>query len=1015
MEQIAQAVQGSLSADSNTRMAAELALNKLFAQPDTGLALATITVSQDVDPIIRQTAGVLTRKYVTEYWGPYFSQFQGPATPFEIKQQIRGTIFKGLSDPNRKIRSATAYIVSTIAHSDWPDEYPDLLPSLVAALSVSPDAVHGSLQVFTEFMKNDLTEDQLIPVIRQLLPALLQVLGQPQLHSFATRARTIVVFRHSVVSLVMLKEHYPDVTKEASGTVLPVWLDAFRQLLEADPRADIADPNNWDALAVKIQIFKTLNTVIASFPTTLDVNLSNFINTATSHLIALASTYATYYLSSDGPTPPISEEDPEGVTLPALVAPIFDFLGALVRKGKLREWLQNADNTRALVGAVLGWAQITVEDEAKWEDSPNTFVADDEDDSQIDNLRTSAFDLLSILLEKAAEPAITTLNVLINSTLEESNAHRQGGSAIWWKPLEALLAALAAVANELLDHKDQVNFNILFADVLPSLMSMHDTPFLVGRAFVFASRLSSALPVHLAQQYLGAATDILEGNGGVVIKISAVKAVKNFCQNISDPSIAVIAPRLLKALGPFFSSSEDTLSLTIETLVAVLELDGGKWLTPDLASMLANALLDVWAKNIKDPILLSVLTDAFSALAKAQYPPTVSTALPRLCTVINNVQAEESWVATSAIEIASCLFRGAPAESGLGDGVFAQVAPVVFGVLDKNEDRDVLQAGIVCLTLFVRKDCPQILAHPDGLNLLLRLISRTLAPVNGNESGGLFVGDLMLHLLRRAGSALLPSLQDLLQALLDRLTTAKTGTFIQSLIVPFAYLLYTQRDPVLDMLERTTTATGTPGLQILLTAWSEHAETFIGFWPQRLSNLGLSALFASERPSVQGITVRGDLIVRPETSNVIMTRSRAKQAPHEYTSILFPVKALKLLLHDLQSGGDAAAISAASTGAELVDSDDDGEDWADEEKIEGEQWLSDLLGPGAKGFEDDDVVDDQDDEDFADDPISQIDMKAHLITFLKECAARNTNNFNAIVDGQLKLEETLVIHHALQS
>lgn len=33
-------------------------------------------------------------------------------------------------------------------------------------------------------------------------------------------------------------------------------------------------------------------------------------------------------------------------------------------------------------------------------------------------------------------------------------------------------------------------------------------------------------------------------------------------------------------------------------------------------------------------------------------------------------------------------------------------------------------------------------------------------------------------------------------------------------------------------------------------------------------------------------------------------------APHEFELIPFPVKALKLLLHDLHTGGDAAAITA---------------------------------------------------------------------------------------------------------
>ena len=68
--------------------------------------------------------------------------------------------------------------MSSIANCDWPDEYPDLLSSLIALLSSnSPDSVHGAMQVLTEFIKSDLTEDQILPVLRQLLPVLLQILG----------------------------------------------------------------------------------------------------------------------------------------------------------------------------------------------------------------------------------------------------------------------------------------------------------------------------------------------------------------------------------------------------------------------------------------------------------------------------------------------------------------------------------------------------------------------------------------------------------------------------------------------------------------------------------------------------------------------------------------------------------------------------------------------------------------------------------------------------------------------
>ena len=48
-----------------------------------------------------------------------------------------------------------------------------------------------------------------------------------------------------------------------------------------------------------------------------------------------------------------------------------------------------------------------------------------------------------------------------------------------------------------------------------------------------------------------------------------------------------------------------------------------------------------------------------------------------------------------------------------------------------------------------------------------------------DESGGLQIGDLIIHLLRRAGEAVLPVLPQLLQAMVSRMRTAKTATFLQ--------------------------------------------------------------------------------------------------------------------------------------------------------------------------------------------------------------------------------------------
>ena len=76
----------------------------------------------------------------------------------------------------------------------------------------------------------------------------------------------------------------------------------------------------------------------------------------------------------------------------------------------------------------------------------------------------------------------------------------------------------------------------------------------------------------------------------------------SFCQNIAHSSLAPLAPRIAKDLGPFLLvTSEDTLTLVLEALSVVVEIEGD-WMTTQLAGDLVAAVLDVWTKNVKGNI-----------------------------------------------------------------------------------------------------------------------------------------------------------------------------------------------------------------------------------------------------------------------------------------------------------------------------------------------------------------------------------------------------------------------------
>lgn len=65
-----------------------------------------------------------------------------------------------------------------------------------------------------------------------------------------------------------------------------------------------------------------------------------------------------------------------------------------------------------------------------------------------------------------------------------------------------------------------------------------------------------------------------------------------------------------------------------------------------------------------------------------------------------------------------------------------------------------------------------------GLSLVLTLVARLLDP-SASESGGIFVGDLVIHLLRKAGGAMGDILPGLLEAFVVRLASAETASFSQ--------------------------------------------------------------------------------------------------------------------------------------------------------------------------------------------------------------------------------------------
>ena len=54
----------------------------------------------------------------------------------------------------------------------------------------------------------------------------------------------------------MVKDQHPQAVKEASSSILPVWIDALKLLLNTPPEHDVENVSSWDGLAIRIEIFR---------------------------------------------------------------------------------------------------------------------------------------------------------------------------------------------------------------------------------------------------------------------------------------------------------------------------------------------------------------------------------------------------------------------------------------------------------------------------------------------------------------------------------------------------------------------------------------------------------------------------------------------------------------------------------------------------------------------------------------------------------------------------------------
>lgn len=171
----------------------------------------------------------------------------------------------------------------------------------------------------------------------------------------------------------------------------------------------------------------------------------------------------------------------------------------------------------------------------------------------------------------------------------------------------------------------------------------------------------------------------------------------------------------------------------------------------------------------------------------------------------------------------------------------------------------------------VNRDIGGILKWTDGngngLDYIVKFIAKLLDPLLP-ESSSIFVGDLIVQLVRKANNHMLPVLPQLLTAIVHRLTSAKIPSFIQSLITVFAYYIHNDLDTVLSFLSSLQIG-NQDGLTLVMNIWCDNQGSFHGFHAIKVSTAALAKLYMCQDPRLLSISVKGDLIATQPGSNIL--------------------------------------------------------------------------------------------------------------------------------------------------
>ncbi|CAN6448698.1 unnamed protein product [Victoria cruziana] len=862
---------------------------------------ATLDPNQDVrsfaEASLKEASSqpVLLKQFVKEHWQEDDPNYAHPLVPPMEKVTIRNLLLMALDDSHGKICTAASMAVASIAHYDWPEEWPELMPFLLKLISGQSNmhGVNGGLRCLA-LLSGDLDDSSVPRLVPLLFPHLYTIVSSHQIYNKHMRTKALSIVHSCISTLGSMTGVYKSETRELMVPMFKAWMEQFTYIMQAPVQSE--DPDDW---SIRMEVLKCLIQLIQSFRS---LGEAEFVAVLRSTWQTFVSCLQVYELSSirgtEDPCSGIVDSDGADTSLNSFVIQLFEFFLTVVGDRKLSKVVQG--NIKELLYYAVAFLQITEEQVQTWVADANQYVADEDDMAY--SCRISGLLLLEEIV-KAYDDGIEAVLEAAQNRFTESFQAKASGSSNWWKLREAAIFSLGALAEMVVEPEVDESVKLRIGKCIEPMLikdmgiGVQEFPFLHARIFSTIAKFSSVVGQETIEHFLFAAMKAIASEVPPPVKVGACRALSQLLQ---DSNYKTIQPHILDLFSAIVEllkqASDETMHLVLETLQAAVKAGNGAIVSVE--PVISPLVLNLWAQRVSDPFISIDAVEVLEAIKDMPgcLQPLVSRVLPSIRPILRNPHQQPEGLVAGSLDLLTMLIKKAPSDvvKQAYDACFDLVVQITL----QSEDHGEIQNATECLSAFVLGGKQDMLSwgpYPSfTIRRLLDSASRLLNP-DLNSSASLFVGGYILQLILHLPSEMQQHLQNLVAALVKRMESSQISGLTNSILLVLARLVHLCAPHVglfIDLLRGIPMNGYDSALSYVMSEWTRQQGEIQGSYQIKVTTTALALLLSSRHAELEKIFVQGQLI---KSSAGIVTRSKAKTSPDQWTVVSLPVKILSIL------------------------------------------------------------------------------------------------------------------------